>query len=78
MRTEQSGQEPRGSLPQLMVEIEAIAVAQGYSAKKKEHVQERRHIMARAGDEMVNEVTGLRTIFRKTAADTGSELLQVD
>ena len=34
--------------------------------------------MARAGDEMVNEVTGLRTIFRKTAADTGGELLQVD
>jgi len=34
--------------------------------------------MARAGDEMVNEVTGLRTVFRKTAADTGGELLQVD
>ncbi len=34
--------------------------------------------MARAGDEMVNEVTGLRTIFRKTAADTDGELLQVD
>ncbi len=27
VRTEQSGQEPRGNLPQLMVEIEAIAVA---------------------------------------------------
>lgn len=27
---------------------------------------------------MVNEVTGLRTIFRKTAADTDGELLQVD
>ena len=34
--------------------------------------------MVKAGDEMVNEVTGLRTIFRKTAADTGGELLQVD
>ena len=34
--------------------------------------------MVRAGDEMVNEVTGLRTIFRKTAADTDGELLQVD
>lgn len=34
--------------------------------------------MARAGDEMVNELTGLRTIFRKTAADTDGELLQVD
>jgi quercetin dioxygenase-like cupin family protein len=32
----------------------------------------------KAGDEMVNEVTGLRTVFRKTAADTGGELLQVD
>ena len=27
MRAEQSGQEPRGNFPQLMVEIEAIAVA---------------------------------------------------
>ncbi len=27
VRAEQSGQEPRGNLPQLMVEIEAIAVA---------------------------------------------------
>ncbi len=34
--------------------------------------------MVKAGDEMVNEVTGLRTIFRKTAADTDGELLQVD
>jgi quercetin dioxygenase-like cupin family protein len=34
--------------------------------------------MARAGDEMVNEVTKLRTIFRKTARDTDGELLQVD
>ena len=78
MRAEQSGQEPRGNLLQLMVEFEATAVAQRYPAKKKEHIRERRRIMARAGDEMVNEVTGLRTIFRKTAADTGGELLQVD
>ena len=34
--------------------------------------------MAKAGDELVNEVTGLRTIFRKTAEDTNGELLQVD
>lgn len=34
--------------------------------------------MPKAGDEMVNEVTGLRTIFRKTAADTDGEQLQVD
>jgi quercetin dioxygenase-like cupin family protein len=34
--------------------------------------------MVKAGDEMVNEVTGLRTIFRKTAQDTDGELLQVD
>lgn len=34
--------------------------------------------MVKAGDEMVNEVTGLRTIFRKTAADTDGEFLQVD
>ena len=34
--------------------------------------------MVKAGDEMVNEVTGLRTVFCKTAADTGGELLQVD
>jgi quercetin dioxygenase-like cupin family protein len=27
---------------------------------------------------MVNELTGLRTVFRKTAADTAGELLQVD
>lgn len=34
--------------------------------------------MAKAGDELVNPVTGLRTVFRKTAQDTGGELLQVD
>ena len=34
--------------------------------------------MAKAGDELVNPVTGLRTVFRKTAQDTSSELLQVD
>ncbi len=34
--------------------------------------------MAKAGDELINPVTGLRTVFRKTAQDTGGELLQVD
>jgi quercetin dioxygenase-like cupin family protein len=34
--------------------------------------------MAQAGDELVNPVTGLRTVFRKTAQDTSGELLQVD
>jgi quercetin dioxygenase-like cupin family protein len=34
--------------------------------------------MAKAGDELVNPVTGLRTVFRKTAQDTSGELLQVD
>jgi quercetin dioxygenase-like cupin family protein len=34
--------------------------------------------MARAGAELINPVTGLRTVFRKTARDTGGELLQVD
>ena len=34
--------------------------------------------MAREGDELVNPVTGLRTIFRKTARETSGELLQVD
>ncbi len=34
--------------------------------------------MAKAGDELVNRVTGLRTIFRKTAKETNGELLQVD
>src|SRR5215208_5545223 len=34
--------------------------------------------MAKAGDELVNSVTGLRTVFRKTAQETSSELLQVD
>jgi quercetin dioxygenase-like cupin family protein len=34
--------------------------------------------MAKAGDELVNAVTGLRTVFRKTARETGGELLQVD
>jgi quercetin dioxygenase-like cupin family protein len=33
--------------------------------------------MAKAGDELVNPVTGLRTVFRKTARDTDGELLQV-
>ncbi len=34
--------------------------------------------MAKAGDELVNPVTGLRTVFRKTAQETNGELLQVD
>jgi quercetin dioxygenase-like cupin family protein len=34
--------------------------------------------MAKAGDELVNPVTGLRTVFRRTVHDTGGELLQVD
>ncbi len=34
--------------------------------------------MARTGDELVNPVTGLRTVFRQTSDDTGGELLQVD
>jgi quercetin dioxygenase-like cupin family protein len=34
--------------------------------------------MAKAGDELVNPVTGLRTVFRKSAQDTSGELVQVD
>jgi len=34
--------------------------------------------MAKTGDELVNPVTGLRTVFRKTARDTGGELLRVE
>jgi quercetin dioxygenase-like cupin family protein len=34
--------------------------------------------MAKASDELVNPVTGLRTVFRKTAQETSGELLQVD
>jgi quercetin dioxygenase-like cupin family protein len=34
--------------------------------------------MAEAGDELVNPVTGLRTVFRKAAQETSGELLQVD
>jgi uncharacterized protein YjlB len=34
--------------------------------------------MAKAGDELLNPVTGLRTVFRKTAQQTSGELLQVD
>jgi hypothetical protein len=34
--------------------------------------------MAKAGDEIVNPVTGHRIFFRKTAQDTDGELLQMD
>jgi quercetin dioxygenase-like cupin family protein len=34
--------------------------------------------MARPGDELINPVTGLRTVFRETAATTSGEVLQVD
>ncbi len=34
--------------------------------------------MAHAGDELLNPVTGLRTVFRKTARETNGELLRVD
>ena len=33
--------------------------------------------MAKAGDELVNPVTGLRTVFRKRAQETSGELPQV-
>jgi len=34
--------------------------------------------MARAGDELVNPITGERIVFRKTAADTRGTLLEMD
>jgi quercetin dioxygenase-like cupin family protein len=34
--------------------------------------------MPRSGDELVNPVTGLRTVFRKTAEETRGDLLEVD
>jgi hypothetical protein len=34
--------------------------------------------MTKAGDELLNPMTGLRTVFRKTAEETSGELLQVD
>lgn len=34
--------------------------------------------MARAGDELVHPLTGERIVFRRTAADTGGELLELD
>lgn len=34
--------------------------------------------MAKAGDELINPVTGLKTVFRKTAQETDGELLRVD
>jgi mannose-6-phosphate isomerase-like protein (cupin superfamily) len=34
--------------------------------------------MARAGDELLNRLTGERIVFVKTAADTGGELLEMD
>lgn len=35
-------------------------------------------LMAHAGDELVNPITGERIVFRKTAADTGGILLEMD
>ena len=34
--------------------------------------------MARAGEELVNPISGQRILFRKTAAETGGELLEVE
>jgi quercetin dioxygenase-like cupin family protein len=34
--------------------------------------------MAKAGDELLNPATGLRTVFRETALETAGEMLQVD
>jgi quercetin dioxygenase-like cupin family protein len=34
--------------------------------------------MARAGDELVNPISGERIVFRRTAADTAGELLEMD
>jgi quercetin dioxygenase-like cupin family protein len=34
--------------------------------------------MARAGDELVNPITGEQIVFRKTAAETGGALLEMD
>jgi quercetin dioxygenase-like cupin family protein len=35
-------------------------------------------LMARAGDELLNPITGERIVFRKTAADTDGTLLEMD
>lgn len=35
-------------------------------------------LMASAGDELVNPLTGERIVFRKTAAETGGTLLEMD
>jgi quercetin dioxygenase-like cupin family protein len=43
-----------------------------------QETRQRRSIMARAGDEMVDPNTGERMIFRKTAKETNGELLQLD
>jgi hypothetical protein len=50
----------------------------GGSRKLETGTSLRRKDMAKAVDELVNPVTGLRTVFRKTAPDTYGELLQVD
>lgn len=34
--------------------------------------------MARAGGELTNPITGLRTVYRKAAGDMNGELLRVD
>lgn len=34
--------------------------------------------MARAGDELVNPITGERIVFRRTAAETGGRLLEME
>ena len=34
--------------------------------------------MTQHGDELVNAITGLRTVFRQTARETNGELLQVE
>jgi quercetin dioxygenase-like cupin family protein len=43
-----------------------------------QETRQRRSIMARAGDEIVDPNTGERLIFRKTAKETDGELLQLD
>jgi quercetin dioxygenase-like cupin family protein len=41
-------------------------------------MERRRRVMARAGEVMENPISGQRIIFRKTADDTGGELLEVE
>ncbi|HEV3320737.1 MAG TPA: cupin domain-containing protein [Solirubrobacteraceae bacterium] len=61
-----------------LLSIEDRGLAHAFDSRVHDDAYGKIESMARAGEELVNPITGERIVFRKTAADTGGKLLEMD